>query len=110
MINKLRYLLLFILIFGFYASVRAFDNYSEYEEEDSDGLYFFESSNNAMYNGFTYPDGTALMQLLHYNEAFDNLYKDDLKISKLVLLFSCISIIISALGLFGLAAFVAEQR
>ena len=44
------------------------------------------------------------------NQAFDNLYKDDLKISKLVLLFSCISIIISALGLFGLAAFVAEQR
>lgn len=44
------------------------------------------------------------------NQAFDNLYKGDLKISKLVLLFSCISIIISALGLFGLAAFVAEQR
>jgi putative ABC transport system permease protein len=44
------------------------------------------------------------------DQAFDNLYKSDLKISKLVLLFSCISIIISALGLFGLAAFVAEQR
>lgn len=44
------------------------------------------------------------------NEAFDNLYKNDLKISKLVWLFSCIAIIISALGLFGLAAFVAEQR
>lgn len=44
------------------------------------------------------------------DEAFDNLYRDDLKISKLALWFSCISIIISALGLFGLAAFVAEQR
>ena len=44
------------------------------------------------------------------NESFDNLYKDDLKVSKLVLLFSCITIIISSLGLFGLAAFVAEQR
>ncbi|MFT4154179.1 ABC transporter permease [Parafilimonas sp.] len=44
------------------------------------------------------------------NQAFDNLYKDDLKVSKLALLFSCICIIISALGLFGLAAFVAEQR
>jgi ABC-type antimicrobial peptide transport system permease subunit len=44
------------------------------------------------------------------DQAFDNLYKDDLKISKLVLLFSCISIIISGLGLFGLAAFVSEQR
>ena len=44
------------------------------------------------------------------NQAFDNLYKDDLKVSKLVLLFGCISIMISALGLFSLAAFVAEQR
>lgn len=44
------------------------------------------------------------------DEAFDNLYKDDLLISKLVLLFSCISIVISALGLFGLATFVAEQK
>ena len=44
------------------------------------------------------------------NRAFDNLYKSDLKISRLVLLFSCISIIISSLGLFGLVAFVAEQR
>ncbi|MEO6820321.1 MAG: FtsX-like permease family protein, partial [Ginsengibacter sp.] len=44
------------------------------------------------------------------NQAFDNKYKADLKISKLVLLFSCISILISALGLFGLAAFISEQR
>jgi putative ABC transport system permease protein len=44
------------------------------------------------------------------DQAFDNLYKDDLRISKLVFLFSCISITISALGLFGLAAFVAEQK
>jgi ABC-type antimicrobial peptide transport system permease subunit len=44
------------------------------------------------------------------DQAFDNLDKDDLKVSKLVLLFSCLSILISALGLFGLAAFVAEQR
>lgn len=44
------------------------------------------------------------------SEAFGNLYKNDLKISKIILLFTCISIIISALGLLGLAAFVAEQR
>jgi hypothetical protein len=54
------------------------------------------------------PDAPFEYQFM--NQAFDNLYKNDLKISKLVLLFSCISIIISALGLFGLAAFVAEQR
>jgi putative ABC transport system permease protein len=44
------------------------------------------------------------------DQAFDNLYKDDLKISRLVLLFSLISVTISAMGLFGLATFVAEQR
>jgi ABC-type antimicrobial peptide transport system permease subunit len=54
------------------------------------------------------PDAPFEYQFM--DQAFDNLYKDDLKVSKLVLLFSCISIIISALGLFGLAAFVAEQR
>ena len=54
------------------------------------------------------PDAPFSYQFM--NEAFDNLYKNDLKISKLVWLFSCIAIIISALGLFGLAAFVAEQR
>ncbi len=44
------------------------------------------------------------------DQAFDNLYKNDLKISELVLLFSGISIIISALGLFGLSTFIAEQK
>jgi len=44
------------------------------------------------------------------DQAFDNLYKNDLKISRLLLIFSCISITISALGLFGLATFVAEQK
>ena len=54
------------------------------------------------------PDAPFVYQFM--NEAFDSLYKNDLKISKLVFVFSCISIIISALGLFGLAAFVAERR
>lgn len=54
------------------------------------------------------PDAPFEYQFM--NQAFDNLYKDDLKISKLVMLFSCISIVISALGLFGLSAFVAEQK
>jgi len=54
------------------------------------------------------PDAPFKYQFM--DQAFDNLYKDDLKMSRLALLFSCISIIISALGLFGLATFVAEQR
>jgi putative ABC transport system permease protein len=54
------------------------------------------------------PDAPFEYQFM--DQSFDDLYKDDLRISKLVLLFSCISIIISALGLFGLATFVAEQK
>ena len=54
------------------------------------------------------PDAPFEYQFM--DQAFDNLYKDDLKISRLLLIFSCISITISALGLFGLATFVAEQR
>jgi ABC-type antimicrobial peptide transport system permease subunit len=44
------------------------------------------------------------------DDSFNNLYKSDIKISQLIFIFSVIAIIISALGLFGLAAFTAEQR
>jgi predicted permease len=44
------------------------------------------------------------------DETFDQLYKNDTRISQLILIFSLIAIFISALGLFGLAAFTAEKR
>ncbi|MDP4264625.1 MAG: ABC transporter permease [Bacteroidota bacterium] len=44
------------------------------------------------------------------DDSFNNLYKADIKTSRLIFIFSIIAIIISALGLFGLAAFTAEQR
>ncbi len=44
------------------------------------------------------------------DDSFNTLYKSDLKTSYLILVFSVVAIIISALGLFGLAAFTAEQR
>ena len=44
------------------------------------------------------------------DDSFNNLYKSDIKISQLIFIFSVIAIIISSLGLFGLAAFTAEQR
>jgi ABC-type antimicrobial peptide transport system permease subunit len=44
------------------------------------------------------------------DDSFNSLYRSDLKISKLILVFSIITIIISALGLFGLAAFMAERK
>lgn len=54
------------------------------------------------------PDAPFEYQFM--DQAFDNLYKDDLRISRLVLIFSCISITISTLGLLGLGTFIAEQR
>jgi len=50
---------------------------------------------------------------LEYNfldDAFNDLYKEDQKVSFLIFVFAIIAIMISALGLFGLAAFTAEQR
>lgn len=44
------------------------------------------------------------------NEAFDRLYKSDQRAGKLFNIFAGIAIVISCLGLFGLATFTAEQR
>lgn len=44
------------------------------------------------------------------DDTFNALYKSDLKTSKLILVFSIITIIIAVLGLFGMAAFTAEHK
>ena len=44
------------------------------------------------------------------DDSFNTLYKKYIQTSQLIFIFSIIAIIISALGLFGLAAFTAEQR
>lgn len=44
------------------------------------------------------------------DEQFNDLYKADAMASTLVLVFSVMAVFISALGLFGLAAFAAERR
>ena len=44
------------------------------------------------------------------DEEFENLYRADRKLSGLILVFSLIAVIISGMGLFGLAAFSAGQR
>ena len=44
------------------------------------------------------------------DESFNNLYKSDLRFGRIFSLFALLSILISCLGLFGLAAFMAEQR
>jgi putative ABC transport system permease protein len=50
---------------------------------------------------------------LEYNfldDAFNEMYKEDRKVSSLIFIFAIIAVVISSLGLFGLAAFTAEQR
>ncbi|MBE9586880.1 ABC transporter permease [Mucilaginibacter sp. JRF] len=44
------------------------------------------------------------------DQEFDNMYKEDAKVSGLMSVFAIVAVIISCLGLFGLAAFTAEQR
>ncbi len=45
-----------------------------------------------------------------FDDEFDKMYRADAKLSTLILIFSVIAIVISCLGLFGLATFTAEQR
>ena len=50
---------------------------------------------------------------LEYNfldDAFNDLYKEDQQTSMLIFVFAMIAVVISSLGLFGLAAFTAAQR
>lgn len=44
------------------------------------------------------------------DENFNALYKSDVKVGKLLTIFSLLAILIACLGLFGLAAYTAEQR
>lgn len=44
------------------------------------------------------------------DEQFNQLYKDELSTSTLMISFSVVAILLTAMGLFGLAAFTAEQR
>jgi len=44
------------------------------------------------------------------DEDFNNLYQNEIKTGKILALFFALSIFISCLGLFGLSAFMAEQR
>ncbi|WP_299287202.1 ABC transporter permease [uncultured Mucilaginibacter sp.] len=86
--------------------------------DEDDNPYFFIKVNpgniskaitavKAIWNK-SFPDEPFKFTFL--DDSFSRLYKSDIKTSRLILIFSVIAIIISALGLFGLAAFNAEQR
>ena len=44
------------------------------------------------------------------DETFDDMYRSEQRVGKIALVFSVLAILIACLGLFGLAAFIAEQR
>jgi putative ABC transport system permease protein len=44
------------------------------------------------------------------DEAFNNMYRAEQRIGKIILIFSTLAILIACLGLFGLSTFIAEQR
>ena len=44
------------------------------------------------------------------DDTFNNLYRDDIKTSQLIFLFSILAIVIALSGLFGLATFAVERR
>ena len=44
------------------------------------------------------------------DDAFDRMYRDERRVGKIAGIFSLLSVLISCLGLFGLAAFTTEQR
>lgn len=60
-----------------------------------------------MWNEFQ-PDSPFRYQFL--NQQFAQLYENDTKSTKLLMLFTILSIILSSLGLFGLISFVSENR
>ena len=45
-----------------------------------------------------------------YDDDYDQLYKNEMQIQKLLLAFSFLAILIACLGLFGLASFMAQQK
>lgn len=50
------------------------------------------------------------MEYSFYNENFDETYRAEIQTEKIFSIFAILAIIIACLGLFGLAAFTAEQR
>ncbi len=66
-------------------------------------LSFIQETWNSMSSGLPF-------EFTFLDEKIDSLYQNDNRAGKIVSLFSVLAIFISCLGLFGLAAFVTEQR
>ncbi len=85
--------------------------------DGTDTYFFIKASPGNISKAVTAVSGTWAKYLggqpfsyTFMDDSFAKLYKSDIKTSRLILIFSIIAVIICALGLFGLAAFTAEQR
>ncbi len=76
---------------------------AEHPEKWSSAIADIENNWNELYPGFDF-------KYRFYDEIIENMYKDEQKMSSLVKLATGISILISCLGLFGLATLTAYQR
>jgi putative ABC transport system permease protein len=72
-------------------------------ERTTSVLSYIEKTWRSMSAGLPY-------EFTFLDQRIDNLYQNDNRAGKIVTLFSVLAIFVSCLGLFGLAAFVTEQR
>jgi putative ABC transport system permease protein len=68
-----------------------------------DAIAFLQKTWDSMSGGLPF-------EFTFLDEKVNSLYENDNRAGRIVTLFSCLAIFVSCLGLFGLAAFVAEQR
>ena len=69
----------------------------------SDAISYLQRTWDAMSGGLPF-------EFTFLDEKVNSLYQNDNRAGRIVTLFSCLAIFVSCLGLFGLAAYVAEQR
>jgi putative ABC transport system permease protein len=74
-----------------------------HSERTTDVLSYIQKTWESMSSGLPY-------EFTFLDERINNLYQNDNRAGKIVSLFSILAIFVSCLGLFGLAAFVTEQR
>jgi len=69
----------------------------------SETIEFIKNKWQAFFPGYPF-------KFSFFDDKLDDLYRKELNVGKIISVFTCIAILISCLGLFGLASFTTEQR
>lgn len=87
-------------------SSQAYPNYItiKYDNEKADAIL------NQVKKNWTELYPNIPFEYYFYEDSYNNLYKNDFSVRSLFLAFSILAIILSCLGLFGLASFLAEKK